>query len=772
MANDLDLIQYKGSSRPGGVVTAPGLQRQTGIQPAASPQNFTGAMAEVAGSLDMIGSLGKQVAKHAAIQQSEAKAYEDAKTPGRMLLPVFSDADKAYVDTYKAQEYSIALQNGGQGLSRLGFESLKKPSAESLTLYDEQSQALIDNLVSQVTPETGRHIKDALGVETLKQRFKIEAEIFKRDERFLTENFQGAYEHSLTSISDAIAIGDEGAADAIISTAESFIDNPDITYNLSPAARIKLKNVLVQTKENSQFREEILEAIRTKTVAQKLEEITHEPFTSKNMRKAEVMLDTYKQQLALTAASDDLIIDAMKVKMANNTLSPSEVIAAKDQVDPSRFSGFEVEYTKWLQNKVNDGNIYDYFVSNRGNGMALAWLSGGELDKAFGQYVKNEAEKRGVAPSLQLEAAVAAGTDIPIPSFNKKLNAGINSMNPEVAAMASSMYGALAAGNPNAVAGVTNDAGQKAESWNRLLTSGSDPAEAFKEISKMYDVTPAQLKEREETYKREIETRKLKTIDKQKEKVASEMGFRADIMPEGLALEFMDNLKNKYLSSGSFKDAWSNTAKQMAQVYQETDFNGFKQVMRNAPTKWLPSNEVKSMKFQRAEDLFAGVNKAFESPEDVKGLYSYQMSKQDTRKVPNTVGMGMAGLTASFALPKEDKIILERKDHNGNITKGILVVMPDKFTDYPPAGTLLSYGMYFQAEGQSQLQVIYDANNQYSNARFNITVEQAQAYQDKLKSKDEKLADELDRHIQAMQAKRAAIIEQRLEAGEDLNYEG
>lgn len=750
----------------------PEYRRQTAIQPAASPLGYTDAAIEANAGVDHIGALGRQVAKHAAIQQSETQAREDAKTPGRILLPVFSETDKAYVDTYKAQEYAIALQNGGKELSRLGFESLKKPNAESLVLYDQESQTLIDQLASQVTPETGQRIKDTLGVDALKQRFKIEAEIFKRDERFLSENFQGAYEQTLKSISDAMALGDEETADTILKATEGIIDNPEITYNLSPAARTKLKNVLTQTKENAEFRGEILDAIRNKTVAQKLEEITHEPFTSKNIRKAEVMLDTYKQQLMLSAASDDLILDGMKVKMANDTLSASEVIAAKDKVDPSRFSGFEVEYTKWLQNKVNDGNIYDYFVGNRNNGMALASLSGGDIDKAFGKYVKNTAEERGVAPNLQLEAGLAAGIDVPIPSFNKKINAGINSMNPEVAAQASSIYGALSTGNPNAVSGVTSDAGQKAESWNRLLTSGATPEQAYEEISKMYNVTPAQLKEREETYKRELDLRKVKTIDKQKKEIASEMGFKKDIMPEGLALEFMDNLKNKYLSSGSFDDAWANTAKQMEQVYSQTDFNGFDQVMRNAPDKFFPSKEVKTMKLQRAEDLFAGVNKAFEHPSDVKGLYSYKISKQDSHKVPNTVGMGLGGFTAGFGLAHENKIMLERKDHGGNITKGTLVVMPDKYTDYPPTGVLLSYGMYFQAEGQSQLQVIYDANQEYSNARFNITVEQAQAYQDKLRSEDEKLAIELDKHIQAMQAQRARVIEQRVEAGEDPYYEG
>lgn len=750
----------------------PEFQRKSAIQPAASPVGYAQAAVEANAGIEYIGQLGKQVAKHASIQQSELQAREDAKTPGRILLPAFSDADKAYIDTYKAQEYSIALQNGGKELSRLGFESLKRPNAESLALYDQESQSLIEQLASQVTPETGQRIKDALGVDALKQRFRIEAEIFKRDERFLSENFQGAYEQTIKSISDAMALGDEETADIILKTTEGIIDNPEITYELSPAARIKLKQVLHQTKENAEFREEMLDAVRNKTVAQKLEQLTHEPFTSKNMRKAEVMLDTYKQQLMLTAAQDDLILDGLKVKMANNTLSPSEVIAAKDKVDPSRFSGFEVEYTKWLQNKVADGNMYDYFVGNRNNGMALASMSGGDIDKAFAQYVKNTADKLGVPPSLQLEASLAAGVDAPIPSFNKKLNAGINSRNPEVAAMASSMYGALATGNPNAVAGVTNDAGQKAETWNRLLTGGATAEQAFEEISKSYNVTAAQLKEREEMWPTLLANKKLKTIDKQKKEVANVMGFKQDIMPEGLALEFMDNVKNKYLASGNYDDAWANTAKQMAQVYQQTNFNGFDQVMRNAPDKYFPTEEVKTMKLQRAENLFAGVNKAFENPGDIKGLYSYKMTKQDTRQVPNTVGMGMGGFTAGFGLRRENKIVLERKDHDGNITKGILVVMPDKYTDYPPEGVLLSYGMYFKPDGQSQFQPIYDADNEYSNARFNITVAEAQAYQNKLKSEDEKLAMQLDEHIQAMNAKRAQVMEQRLEAGEDPYYEG
>lgn len=750
----------------------PEYQRRSAIQPQAQPQDYVGSVTQANAGVNYIGDIGHQVAKHASQEISRMQAIEAAKTPGRLLLPAFTPSDQAFVETYKAQEYATAIQSGGKELSRIGFESLKRPTAESLALYDQESADTIEQLAQQLTPENAQRVRDVLGVDALNQRYKIEASIFKRDEEFLNQNFQNAYEQTLKSISDAMALDDEKTADIILQTTSNIIDNPDITYNLSASARIKLKEVLHQTKENAAFREEMLEAIGNNKVAEKLSELTNEPFTSTNMRKAEVMLDTYKQNLVLTAARDDLILDGMRRKMAEGTLNPAEVIVAKEQVDPSRFSGFEVEYAKWLSSRAQSANVYDYFVANKDNALNLTSLAPKQLDGAFSQYVQNEAQKRGVEPSLQLEAALAAGVDAPIPSFNKKLNAGINSGNPKVAAMASSIYGALSVGNPNAVSGVTDSAGQKAETWNRLLSTGTDPEQAYKDISKMYDnVTTAQLREREEMWPRLLSSQKIGTIDKQKNKVASTLGLKASIMPEGLALEFIDTARAKYMASGNFDDAWANTAIQMAQIYSQTDFNGFDQVMRNAPDKFMPTEQVKAMKLNRAEQLFAGINKSFDDPKEIRGLYSYSMSKQASRNVPNTVGIGLAGLTTAYGLPRESKIALERKDNSGNITKGILVVMPDKYTDFPPEGVLLSYGMYFKADGQSQFQPIYDTDKDYSNARFNITLADAKAYQEKMKTEDEKYAKQLEEHILKLQQQKSKVIEARLEAGEDLYYE-
>jgi len=744
----------------------PEYQKSQSIQTAAQPLGFAGVMADVGKlSTSIISELGMKAAQAASNQRAALAGAETGATkPGLNLLPFLGESDKHFQQAYQDQEYATAVKDGSNYLERIRFEALKNPSAEGLALYDESYINAIDTLSNNLSKVNASRVKEQLSAKALVGRYDIEGQILQKDNKYLVENFQAAFEQSIKSINDLMGLGDEKSADAIIETTNSIIDSPDI--QVSPSVRIKLKEALEQAKTDSKYRAEMTQAIKDGKGEELLKDIAGEKLTSANAHKAEVMAATYKNHQMLVSAYESKYVDKLTAKAKMGELSQSDMVMAESQLGASSFAAFEVKVAKILAAQKEQAAIFDYADENKSNALALSRLTPDQLNGYFAEKVKRTSIETGMPPDLQMEAEVARTIDAPISSFNKRVSAGINSNNPDVARQAAGVYGSLMLVNPNAMSGVTAEAGQKADTLNRLLTNGSEPDKAVEAASKHYDnLTPTQVKERGEMYERIIQTKaKWKTIDKQKSAIASSMGFNKDIIPDGLTIDFMTTLKEKYMESGNFDDALKNTTDQLSQVYSETDLNGFKQVMKNAPDRHLPTAEVRSMIRQEADNLFSSANVDFEKHPNSKGLYRYVTPTGKAQTI-NVEGKNrLAGLELESLV---QPVYIERFDSKGNMTKGTLLVLPDRFSEFLPEGTKASYGMWFYEDGALQPQPIYDVNKDYSNARFTITDKNILDYLQKTLSQEQLEARQIDEHIRAQLQQKIKVLEARLETGEE-----
>lgn len=183
--------------------------------------------------------------------------------------------------------------------------------------------------------------------------------------------------------------------------------------------------------------------------------------------------------------------------------------------------------------------------------------------------------------------------------------------------------------------------------------------------------------------------------------------------------------------------------------------------MRNAPTRWMGEEEAKVQLTKQVTELFHGTNSDFEMNDTSPSLFKYRLKGTDLDKAMNAEEV-LEGLD----LYKELRV--ERIDAKGNITNGVIQIESDKYSEFMPVGLKGSYGIYFKADDSFELSPIYDANRGYSNARFNITVQDSL---NKLAS-EKAITDinnlERQKGLEAIREMERKVRQLRLEQGEDL----
>ncbi len=727
----------------------PEYKRSQGIIPAAEPQGFDAALKETGASSRIIGELGSQLSKSASLEQSRQAGFEAGLTPGRTLLPAFTENDKEFIKTYREQEYNIAANNASLAIQRFAFEAQKIPSAKSLANFNAQLNEYEQNNVGLLTKETARELKPKLDALRLSVNLDVEKAMFEKGQTFQKENLKGSIERTSKDVGDLLANGLYEQAFADKERAKNTLDTPWAASTWPEETRKALKKEIDTSYYRDVAKNQMSDAVKVPGAAEELlTDAAKLPPTHENITKQESYLATYNNYRALTKAHDQVKISEATQDLENGTWTPVKMIALKSEVSAPAYAQFELAVDRHLRKSKEDEATYAYMLNNSKDAIALANLTSDELNGGFAQMLKRGALAQGSPLTFEQEAHTAQQIEAAIPSFNKKLSAGINSNNPEMAAKSAQIYAAMFDKNPLAVSGVDAKSKAKADVIAAQLGGNASPLEAVKfATDKIDNLSPKDIQARQELFKAQLKDNDKNNPIDQEKWVRKATGFGSKQMPPGVVNDFMASMQRHYMISGDWGIAEKNASLDIKGAYGEDHGR----VMYLPPSLSWPGGDnttfVNNLAISQLERLFSDQRIAY----DNNNALSYFEFPDKAIKAPGNIlyDSRLQGIaTPGGGIPGRQIPAVMVSD-NGRV-KGHVIYNSDVETvkdgSQPP-----SYSFLFVPNDKSKPIPIY--NQEHGQARFVFGAKESKAYQDTIdkeksrKGSEQKAADALANKI-------------------------
>jgi hypothetical protein len=398
---------------------------------------------------------------------------------------------------------------------------------------------------------------------------------------------------------------------------------------------------------------------------------------------------------------------------------------------PEAFNDLQIQQLKAQAHSINGAQIASAMTANANDKTFLDNLSSNQLDAGYKDLIKTRENEKGSPLTLQEELAVARTFDTAIPAVNQKITSGIQSKNPQVAYENAVAYRAAFDANPNIVAGVDSKAQTKADALVAQVKDGVAIGDAYKDVSgKIDNLSKADYEFRQEQLK-EL-TGNIKPT-KQMAVAANKSGLDQALCPPGVALDFMRLAKAQFMTYPDWDMAQQKAGEQVAQIYSTTYVNGSKQVMRNAPDKYFPDMFVRSQQIEQLQSLFKKTRDAFGESGNVP--YYYELVEDGavySGVEPTEYDVDPFSYPADYQFPQ---IRINQVDSDGNKVQGIATISYDNFTDFPKKGEIVSYSWNFIPDGKNVGQFIFSPEDGYSQARFELTNNEAAKYQKEQRKK-------------------------------------
>jgi hypothetical protein len=773
----------------------PEYQRSTQIEVGETATGFARATKGLSDSYNIWSDLGIEVAQNAASQRSRELGREAGNVPGRTLIPAFTKSDAEFNKAYHEQEYNIALQNGTNVINKAAFEAFKNPSAQSVAAYEKFVTQYMQENMPTLTRETAYALKPALEQSFLASKYKLEEEVFKRALTFQKETFQQSINSGIKNATDLIANGDEAGGDEAVSKVKGSLNSDFGRTNYSEGARKEILTEVDKQVIGAKSRAQMNQAIESGSAEQVLKDAANLPPTADNLVRMQSLYGAYSQYSSMVNANDSIVTNNYTKKLVEGSLTPTDMITAKEDLSASGYSKFEVTVAKWLAQNTKDNSAIEYFNKNFNNSIALANMTPDEINTGFNARVK--ALSGGGTPNLADEAVVAREVQATVPYFNNKLKAGINSNDAQVAVQSAQLFRSLLQDNPLSVDGIDSKTAMKAQIINDQLAANATPLEAWEHATKNVDnLKPEDIKRREEMFEEELKTNGKKSTSDQLAWAQTQAGFNGYQVPPSIASDFLNAMKRNYVASGD----WAASEKLATQVIQSlygfTNVNGQKMVTYLPIEKTWPNgnNEtyIQNVLVDKLERLFIEQKQSFDDPDSTTGFYfkfpdgiikpqgnilsDKRIASNEIVKVKvpvpegfNAVWLGDEGEFKQYYVPKVNFIPAIRIDAEGNEIRGRIITSSDKYTMLSQSGLPPTYGVLFLADGKNLPQQVFDTDTSAARFMFNendmklldeISTRGESEAQHKAYD-DRKAADEL----------RAKIIEMREALGEDQYYD-
>ena len=704
----------------------PEYKRSNRIEPGNVVGGFQEALGNIGKATGDIGEWGLQVARNAAVEQATIEGVKAGQTPGRKLLPAFTESDQAFVKAYKQEEYNTVAREAENYLQKAYFDVAKNPTSEGLSLYQQNAQAQIEKLSSLVSEENRPKLKRDLMSAYESKFYQLAGTLENKNKENLKTNFNLNNEKADRDIQTYTA---EGEFDKAKEQLNRSIEEIRSQIGSDAVPTKEWADVLIENKRKvysiSAEQADLAEAQKEGKGAEFLANRAQLPPTPDNLEINAALLKQQQSYNQMLSMNSHIARNEATEALIGGNLSESSRLNYESKMTELDRSAFQLEISKVNLKGIEQAQQIQYVKDNANNSVALSTVGGSVMDEVFESDVSNFTKLEGRQPSMKDMASMAASYDTPIPSFNKQLGAMINSRDPNVAIEGAGIYKSMSLRNPRAVDGVSKEDEGRASLISSAISAGENPVDAINTVNeKISSLRKADIEERKSKLKDIMSLQKLNKPTNLESFVADRMGYKKEIVPSGLYRDYNQNLENYYVITGDWDTANDLAKNAVDRVYKKTNINGDEQVM------WLGlegSVFNKNLLVRKCENIFKGQKSAFDNKESGASYY-YKFPEGQIQPETNILtesrvsGSKEANILRGFR-DENQPIPIIRVSSDGTEEKGTLYVSSDDITDLPSAGNNPSYGMFFLKEGKRVPYPIYSPEDIGNMERFTITSE-------------------------------------------------
>jgi hypothetical protein len=768
--------------------------RKESIKPTAAPVGFAQAAQGSMHASQIYGGIAAGIASDASKTRSTLAGQELGKTPGQKLAPPITMADKDFHEAYVNQSSTVLSIEADRLMNKLSFEFGQNPmpTGDDLAKFDQQATAGLSELLELADPRAKQGMKNAFTQKFDSDMLSMADKVEDSNRKKYLQNFNSSTQANLENIQNYNMKGMRQAAqDAYeqqvknLESARALIGEDKYTQGLQAAQTILDSSV------HEQRMMQLYETGGEEAAAKYIQDFYTHPQAGLNDTDKSVigpqLYNRYAKQLQVDSMVDSLNLSRAQVEMKaspNGALDQSRMGHYAENLTEGAFNQLQLAQMAALKESTQASAYGAFMNANAGNKIALDSMEkekSGSLDKGYRSNLQQIAMDKGSPATFDDETNLARTYDTNVGAYTQKLQSGINSKNPEVAAQMANTYSMLARENPNVVSGVDSASAQKAEKITKFMEGQLSPAEAVESANDQFDnMSKMEVKERQELFKEQVRLNDYKSPSDQIAKLAKKMNWNKDWIVPGMTSTFMSLAENNFMTSGDLTEATDLAAAQVAQLYTRTDVNGFDETMYLSPSQYVDAKFVQENILKQATDVFEAQFQDFEYNSDSNAMFRYEFVDKDKAYqrsgLPTPKELEQFGKTPELGLglaldAGPVGLRVRRIDRDGNTVEGMFLVQPDKDTAFPLPGETPSYAMKFKADDRRSASLIYNPEN-FSSVRFALSEADIKKYSEEQQSAAMQRQKLMDQHAIDSMEMRRKITELRLDLGEDLYYDG
>ena len=716
----------------------PGYQRTTTITPAAAPVGFEQSVEGVVNSMQTFGAMNAQIASDASKARSQMAGKEMGATPGIKMLPPITDADKVYKEAYVSESSKILASQADKLINQAAFTFGKNPmpSGRDLEKYEENIVPGLQDLLAKADPSIKSDLERAIFDKYSSEHFRLAGRVEDANVKRTLANFNSSTQQNMINIYN---YNSQGLVD--------FANNAyvDQVKNLQSVRYLigedKYQQGIINAKQaldSSLYESRMMEVYDNEGELGAIQFVQdfakHEQPGLSDVERDSLlpgMLARFAQESKIRTLNDSIVKSDAYVEMAasdTGTLTADRLQFYQDNLSHEAFNDVQIKQLNAQAKGLETASVLSFMNANANNSIALKQLEPAQLEAGFKEAIKIETEKKGSPLTLEEEGNLLRAYDIPSSMFSKKMSGGINSRNPEIADYTARVYNSLAKNSPNAVSGLSDTDAQKAQFIYDQVHSGALAKDAVDYANdKVGPKNATQIKESEELFKKMLSDKSWNSTTVQSRKIMEALDFGNLKAPSGLTTDFMNAFKRNFVIANDWDKAMERATLQTSQRYKKTNINGPEEVMYLAPDNNITT---RNLTINQAESIFKAQRHAFEYEPDSGVDFYFDFEEGAVRDVedirrqsrlnaskPEFIPMAGTFKAAPFNAAAPTRI--KRVEANGRETKGVLYIGSDNYTDTPPVGENISYGMWFIPDGGIQPKPIFNPSD-YTLARFSV----------------------------------------------------
>lgn len=447
-------------------------------------QSSVNAYAESANNLSAIGA---SVAQNASNAIASKLGFEQGKNPKGDLLPSFTDFDKQFAESYKAQSAATLSIQGEKLITETNTQLSQQTRLNPALLAKSTAEVQqgLDKIAANAPTDVAVKLKQSFDSSLLSAKQKFENKIFTDGREDQKNNLIKATSIHTANTYEQAVNGNIKAAERENESAKALINNQEnnhfITADEARTQRETADQTLINAKgihaATQADKEGKLEQFEKKLSEGPPEGMTHEQWVTMGgaVNKQMNFIQTLRSQ------DEALKAQQMQNQIALNpsTISGVDLKAFENSVSKLTYEKVKFSYIQAMKKHSTDTTSQDALLANWGNAEAQANASEKVKNASFNSkvnYMVENSHKTTIpfkSPTpisheqAQVLAAAGAGGEIPV--FTKDLRNKINSANPAyIESAAQQIHSLKEMGAGHALRGLTKEDNALYSMYERL----------------------------------------------------------------------------------------------------------------------------------------------------------------------------------------------------------------------------------------------------------------------------------------------------------------